>query len=440
VKLPAHYGEVRDTLGADGDPVDVFVGDDPFAPWVYVVQAKLPGSQRFDETKAMLGFRTRDAALRAFRAAYNLPGFLQGVTRWPIGAWAAAMQRPKVHRGPMTAPLAKGEPMRLLMLTACPRPLAKGAGPKTRVKAYVRNGKLVQGHERATKPGAQKPANPFDQQPGESADEHRVRVTRLAATMPDERRDWVESLPHLPDETHKKYKRPDGTWEPERAKLHQKIIDSHFAGDIGRPRDGHAKTAVVMMGGTASGKSTCTKMRGIVNMVHCDADGVKEQLPEYVEAVKGSARNAAGMAHEESSELMKKVRDRAIAEGRNVLMDGTGSNGPKYRKFIDRLKAEGYHVTVMYVHCEQERALPRSRARAAREGRHVPEEFIEKAYSTIPYNFEHCAAGADDFHVFDTRTLPPRHVWSHEGGQETHHDPKFVQEYKAKFSGHPPKS
>jgi hypothetical protein len=107
VRLTAHYGEVRATTGADGDPVDVFVGPDKFAPYVFVIQAKLPGSSRFDETKSMIGFPDRDSAVTAFRAAYTKPGFLLGVTRWPFGAWREAMQRPEVHRGRMTRPLIK---------------------------------------------------------------------------------------------------------------------------------------------------------------------------------------------------------------------------------------------------------------------------------------------------------------------------------------------
>lgn len=107
VKLPCHYGEVRGTTGSDGDPVDVFVGPERFAPLVYVVQAKAPRSKTYDETKAGIGYRTRADAVAAFRAMYTAPGFLLGVTTWPIGAWREAMARPHIHRGPMDKPLTK---------------------------------------------------------------------------------------------------------------------------------------------------------------------------------------------------------------------------------------------------------------------------------------------------------------------------------------------
>jgi hypothetical protein len=109
VVLPHYYGEVRDTIGADGDAVDVLLlaDPDPFAPWVYVIQAKFPGEQDFDETKSVLGAGTQDEAVSAFRSMYNKPGFFLGCTRWPIGAWREAMTRPSVSKGTMEAPLEK---------------------------------------------------------------------------------------------------------------------------------------------------------------------------------------------------------------------------------------------------------------------------------------------------------------------------------------------
>lgn len=107
VRMPAHYGEVPGTVGADGDPVDVFVGDDPFAPIVFVAQFRHAGTRRFDETKALLGFTRRADAERVLRAAYDRADLIQGITEWPIGAWAAALQRPDVSGGKMTRVLRK---------------------------------------------------------------------------------------------------------------------------------------------------------------------------------------------------------------------------------------------------------------------------------------------------------------------------------------------
>ena len=71
VRMPAHYGEIRGTVGTDGDPLDVFIGDDRASPFVYLVAIKDPKTGAHDEDKAFLGFRTRAEVEGTYRAAYD---------------------------------------------------------------------------------------------------------------------------------------------------------------------------------------------------------------------------------------------------------------------------------------------------------------------------------------------------------------------------------
>lgn len=91
VVMSAHYGEVANTVGVDGDPVDVFVGDDAEAPEVYVFHTRVAGTREYDEDKAFLGFRTLSAARRAFFAAYTRGGMLESVTTWTVEQFKRAM-------------------------------------------------------------------------------------------------------------------------------------------------------------------------------------------------------------------------------------------------------------------------------------------------------------------------------------------------------------
>jgi hypothetical protein len=91
VVMPAHYGEVANTVGVDGDPVDVFVGDDASAPEVYVFHTRVAGTRKYDEDKAFLGFRTLNDARRAFFAAYTRGGMLESVTTWTVDQFKRAM-------------------------------------------------------------------------------------------------------------------------------------------------------------------------------------------------------------------------------------------------------------------------------------------------------------------------------------------------------------
>lgn len=72
VQMPAHYGEIANTLGADGDPVDVFVGPDvEGSPNVYLVALRDPATNAYDEDKVFIGFPSKGDAIAAYRATYN---------------------------------------------------------------------------------------------------------------------------------------------------------------------------------------------------------------------------------------------------------------------------------------------------------------------------------------------------------------------------------
>lgn len=74
VTMPAHYGYVKGTEGADGDHVDVYLG--PRAHEVdkhpvHIVDQVDAESGRFDEHKCMLGFPTRAQALRTYDRGFS---------------------------------------------------------------------------------------------------------------------------------------------------------------------------------------------------------------------------------------------------------------------------------------------------------------------------------------------------------------------------------
>lgn len=85
-----HYGYFTKTKGKDGDHVDVFIGPDiENFDKVYVVDQKINGS--FDESKVMLGFKTKKEAKAAYFANYdgNWHGFMHitGVSLTTFKKW-----------------------------------------------------------------------------------------------------------------------------------------------------------------------------------------------------------------------------------------------------------------------------------------------------------------------------------------------------------------
>lgn len=67
-----HYGYVAKTVGADGDGIDCFLGDDLESEKVFVIDQVVDGE--FDEVKSMLYFPNKEAACRAYKSCYE-PGW-----------------------------------------------------------------------------------------------------------------------------------------------------------------------------------------------------------------------------------------------------------------------------------------------------------------------------------------------------------------------------
>lgn len=65
------YGRIKGTKGADGQPLDIFVGPHPTSPYVFVVDQHDPNTGAFDEHKIMAGYRTPIDALHAYAHSYN---------------------------------------------------------------------------------------------------------------------------------------------------------------------------------------------------------------------------------------------------------------------------------------------------------------------------------------------------------------------------------
>lgn len=111
VKMPAPYGYIRGTIGADGMQVDVYLGKHPNSTTVWVIdqdEVTTSGENKgFDEHKVMLGYRKLKPALRDWlKSHFEDHGHdkLLAVTELSIGdlkAWLASgdMHEPISEQG-----------------------------------------------------------------------------------------------------------------------------------------------------------------------------------------------------------------------------------------------------------------------------------------------------------------------------------------------------
>lgn len=111
VNMPAHYGYVKKSSGADGDQVDVYVGDNPASKRVYVVDQRDPTTRKFDEHKAVMGVNSiseaRDLYARAFsdRSGFDRLGAITPMSISEFKAW--------LREGDTTKPVRMGKSVRL---------------------------------------------------------------------------------------------------------------------------------------------------------------------------------------------------------------------------------------------------------------------------------------------------------------------------------------
>jgi hypothetical protein len=103
--MKADYGYIRGTTGKDGDSLDVFIGPSPTSELVYVIdQVGLNG--KFDEHKIMLGFTSRDRAIRTYRLCYTRDWKVGPVTTMTIEQFKNWIESGK-HRLPIERQVSK---------------------------------------------------------------------------------------------------------------------------------------------------------------------------------------------------------------------------------------------------------------------------------------------------------------------------------------------
>jgi len=207
---------------------------------------------------------------------------------------------------------------------------------------------------------------------------------------------------------------------PERQALHDKIVSDAVDG----VPESNDLTYTVMGGGPASGKSSLLKS-GTVELpkdsVKIDADGIKEQLPEW--GNPSHHADAAEFTHEESSYLAKRTQAAAFEQKKNVLLDGTGDTSPESMgKKIDAARNAGYKVNANYVTLPVSEALKNNKARGDEmkaQGlfpRYVPEEIVRETHAGVSQTFPVIAHRFDKVTLYDTSVMGKPHLIAKGGG------------------------
>lgn len=100
-QMSDHYGYIKTTKGADGDHVDVYVGQNPEASRVFVIDQLNQETGEFDEHKVMMGYQNQQDAVVAYKGNFD-PGWKVG----PVRAMTTDEFKGWLDSGDTTAPVS----------------------------------------------------------------------------------------------------------------------------------------------------------------------------------------------------------------------------------------------------------------------------------------------------------------------------------------------
>lgn len=204
----------------------------------------------------------------------------------------------------------------------------------------------------------------------------------------------------------------DGTYTPERTKIHAQLLGEIFTGEAvarARPAEGEKPTMTILGGRGGSGKSWLTGEHGPVDAsktIVIDADHFKSRLPGY------EGWNAAQF-HEESSYLVDKAAQMAREAGLNVVFDATLKSSKSALGRIGEFASADYDIDGFSMFASPETATERAMNRFMRggeTGRFVPPEVI-MANTDNERNFDAVIPMFKRWGVYDNNSgSGPRHV------------------------------
>ena len=204
-----------------------------------------------------------------------------------------------------------------------------------------------------------------------------------------------------------------GHYTPARQRLQDALIAAHLAS---APPPGGARPWLVhTCGAMGAGKSHVMRWLAQRNafplhaFVRVDPDIIKGELPEAAALIAADRASAGTRMHKESLLVADVLTQSALAEERNVLVDGSMRNSQWYAQEWARLRvaAPRHRLAVLLVTASPRAVHARAARRAAETGRVVPAEVLEDSIARAPATFELLRSRADFAAAVDNEGTEP---------------------------------
>jgi predicted ABC-type ATPase len=165
--------------------------------------------------------------------------------------------------------------------------------------------------------------------------------------------------------------------------LHREIINRILS----RQTYSRGKRVYMLGGAPANGKSNFIKSGMIKyppDALKIDPDEIKLMLPEYECMVSTGEPLAAEIVHEESSIVAKQLRQAALDEDFDIILDGIANDTLEKRlSDLEILRNRGHTVRIDYVSLDTDLSLRLTELRFQASKRRVPSSFILEKNRTI---------------------------------------------------------
>lgn len=238
-------------------------------------------------------------------------------------------------------------------------------------------------------------------------DKHKPSPSVPEIVIPTNRK-WEDEAVDMPTSTTETMFKDDQP-KPIRKALHERIFRT-FSKNVEEVAPDKKPVAVLTMGGPVSGRSSAVKnLAQDSQFVRVDPGAIATLLPEYEEAVKKFARNAAALCQEEAAYIAHHLLEDAVSKRKNVAIDAAGVDAEAHSQMLSDLQEAGYFTVLVLTEMDRPDAIKRNRERGARTGRWVPREALTIG-KVARENFEEIEEDADETLRIDNRGNAPKHV------------------------------
>lgn len=147
--------------------------------------------------------------------------------------------------------------------------------------------------------------------------------------------------------------------------------------------------AVFIVGIPGAGKTyTSSKLHGQVSPKIVNTDVAVEYISKKIK-VESTLENWKSIFSDRSKTLTKKMLSNYLDSMLPLFIDGTSSDASNILSRAGLLESLGYDVGMVFINTDLDTAQKRAVERAAKIGRHVPEDFIKSVYEKSHENKEY---------------------------------------------------